>query len=227
MESSLSSSSSSSSSAPTPLDIDNEKLKAENALLRVQVAALREAIRKPDNGKSLDWQRVREMTLWDDLTTTMYHGGCPVSHVTAFNDLVRQNHEAGNAMSEPQKQWMFLRSATIRAGEWVIRQRALLQVTHSSLQNIQEDFVSEFRNKTTKATEKSDSQAHHGKNSKNKCWNCGKKGHIRRNCPGKDKDPNDENNGDSGKPLQKSDDNVSCSCPAGRGLHVSSAWIRH
>ncbi|KAI1638317.1 hypothetical protein F4809DRAFT_600345 [Biscogniauxia mediterranea] len=223
----MESSSSSSSSAPTPLNMDTEKLKTENAWLRVQIAALKEAIRKPNNGKSLDWQRVREMTLWDDLTNTVYDGGCPVSHVTAFNDLVRQNHEVGNAMSEPQKQSMFLRSVASKAGEWAARQRTLLRVTHLSLQNMQVNFVSEFRNKTGKAIKKSDSQAHHSKSSKTKCWNCGKKGHIRRNCSGKDKDPNVENNGHSGKPLQKRDGNVSYSCPLGGELHVSSAWIRH
>ncbi|KAI1494710.1 hypothetical protein F5X96DRAFT_665605 [Biscogniauxia mediterranea] len=120
----------------------------------------------------------RNISFWDELTAMSYDGGCLVAHITTFNHLVLQNNEAG------------------KASDWVARQRTLLRATNLTLQGLQEDFVSEFCGKVGKTTKKTDGQAHYGKNGKVKCWECGQEGYMRRNCPKRGQNTNeDENNG--------------------------------
>ncbi|CAJ2505583.1 Uu.00g129770.m01.CDS01 [Anthostomella pinea] len=139
----------------------------------------------------------QKLLRWDDLQECSYTGGCPIRYVTNFNNLVARNCDVGNTVMQLQQRALFLAGTREKTKAWEKQQRSFVRYTSGtgmSLQALQNDFVSEFRDRIDKkgdgkAASKEKDSSHNADRkepkdkSKIKCWKCGNHGHYKNECP--------------------------------------------
>ncbi|RYP16758.1 hypothetical protein DL765_004935 [Monosporascus sp. GIB2] len=157
----------------------------------------------------------RQRSLWKELNKVTYDGGDPVQFTTKFQKLLREVKGCGMRLGTEEQITMFLTAVEDRAGSWCKTIQSVLRQTDYSFQQLIDDFNSEFHDRSNKKknngrsanARKGKGNTRDGKPAWNKdgqplCFNCGKYGHMAKDCPEPQKDKNGK--GKKGKRGQNS-----------------------
>ncbi|RYP68911.1 hypothetical protein DL771_006400 [Monosporascus sp. 5C6A] len=162
------------------------------------------------------------------LSQLRYDRKDPVSFTTKFQKLIREAKECGMKLGKDQQVTMFLTAVEEKASDWCRMMNSVLRKTDYTIHHLMDNFNSEFHHRVKKAkgdrdgNDKSKNQSHNAKgrnNGNNKgrnnnnngnkpswnakgeplCWNCGKYGHLSKDCRKPRKDQNNQNRNQNGQ----------------------------
>ena len=167
---------------------------------------------------------LQQESLYQELTSLRYKGGCPVRYVTSFKTAVREYRSVGGEMALSEVRIVFKQSVKEKAGRWHSTVSAISRFQNWDLEHLYQDFTSHFYNKIgAEERETHDSkQKHNTKGSINnnqqdkinirardnskgeesrkniKCFKCKKIGHYANKCPNKSNNENRKPNREKG-----------------------------
>ncbi|ORY61646.1 uncharacterized protein BCR38DRAFT_440798 [Pseudomassariella vexata] len=165
----------------------------------------------------------RQRALWKDLAALKYDGNCPVTFNTKFRKAVSECCDAGLKLTSSQQITMFLTATEDKASSWTRQQEQFLRRNKMKPAELMEEFANAFHHKLTRggngsqnngrssggnSSHNAQAPGRDGDNSDSstsrrgrrstkdvECYNCGKKGHLKRDCRSR---PNDGNEDDKG-----------------------------